>query len=368
MARDPKRARRARTVPAWTVPIVVVAAVLLAEVGARIVGPNIPRRSGSEERAYVKADQIYSRSGPTDLVILGSSESGAGLIPSTILREATSLHGGYNASLVGAPLDITQEWASRVVLPQLDPKVVVVGIFPTAVVDLSGIETDPTDRTLAAYRSAFDLIDPGGLGSWGWKLRQESALIRYRPYLRKPTDAWEGLRTTLSGGTDAPDPKGLTMDARTETDPAKVKALTASDGEILEYREPSPVGTSNAVAVAAFSQVSKLPLDLGPLGDLFDEIEASGAAPVLAIAPIDRAVLERDGARLDGVDGFEQQLTDWAKANDIPVFSEFSQAWQASWFNDRQHVSEAGAQQWSKELGTWLEQECTSGSLVDDCR
>lgn len=367
MAKDRTRSSTARTIPGWTVPLVVIGAVLLAEVGARIVGPNVPRQSGSEERAYVKADQIYSRKGPTDLVILGSSESGAGLIPSTILKEATSLHGGYNASLVGAPLGITREWASRVVLPQLDPKVVVVGIFPSAVVDLTGLKTDPKDHTIAAYRSAFDLIDPGGLGSLGWKLRQESALIRYRPYLRKPADVWEGLRTTVSGGADQPDPKGLTMDARTETDPAKVKALTAADGEILEYRQPSPEGTSNAVAVAAFTQVAKLPLDFRPLGALFDEIEASGARPVLAVAPIDRGVLERDGARLDGIDGIEHRLQAWAARRDIPVFSEFSQSWQASWFNDRQHVSDAGAEQWSKELGTWLQEQCTSGTLGDAC-
>ncbi|WP_426571825.1 hypothetical protein [Aquihabitans sp. McL0605] len=367
MSSDRRAKQRRRAVPFWAVPLVVVAVLLAAEVGARIVGPNIPRRSGSEERAFIKADQIYRRSGSTDVVMLGSSETAAGLVPSAVLAKAPQLDGAYNAALVGSNLKLTTEWAERVVLPQLHPKVVVIGMQPSAVLDLSKSKIDPSRNTTPAYESAFDQIDPGGLGSVGWHLRQRSALIKYRPYLRSPSAVYQGVKATLKGGKDAADPTDYRLDPDTEQDPARVLAMTGPDGQILEYHDASPPITEAEAATAAFSQASKFPTDLDKLQKLVDAIKASGATPVLAIAPVDRTTLEVQGADLSGLDEITKQLTQWAAARDVPVVDEFEQKWPADWFHDRQHVDVAGAKAWSARMGAALADLCDQGKLPEAC-
>lgn len=366
MAPDPSQRRR-RRVPGWAVPVAIVVVLVAANAAAAAIGPNVPREAGSEERVFIKADQIHERDGATDVVVLGSSESGAGLIPSQLVEGTDGLEGAYNAALVGATFDLQREWATRIVLPQLDPEVVVVGLLPSAGLDLSDTDLDPAEGTAEAYRSAFDQIDPGGLGSISWELRQRSALIRYRPLLRSPSAAWHGLQNTLQGGIEDPTDDDPTMDARLERNPRKVLALTGEDGELLEYRPDTAPGLGNEAAVAAFTAASQLPTDLGPLQDLLEAIEASGAQPVLAIGPVDREVLERDGADLSGLDELDDELQAWAAERGVPTFSVFDQTWPAADFNDRQHLDASGAQRWSEELGAWLAQQCEEGTLGEAC-
>lgn len=364
--------RRRRTVPAWAVPLVVIAVLGLAEVGARVVGPEVPREAGSEERAFVKADQIFAR-GDTDIVVLGSSDAAAGLIPSAILAESAPLATAYNAALVGTDLVLLHEWADRVVLAQLSPSVVVIAMQPNAVIDYADAPIDPSADTGPAYRAAFDQIDPGGLGSAGWQLRQHSALIRYRPYLRSPSLLADGVGNVLTGG--APDPRPIgdvedgptAMDWQAETDPRVVASLTAPDGEILEYRSPSPPVTGPEAATTAFTAASSFPVDLDPLAALVDRIRASGAEPVLALAPVDRLVLEQFGGDLSGLDELTQQLVAWGEERRVPVLDRFTEAWPADHFHDRQHLSRVGAERWSTDLGSFLAERCAAGDLGSAC-
>ena len=345
----------------------IIAVLAAAEVSARVIGPNIPRESGSEERAFIKADQIFQRSGPTDVVIFGSSETAGGLIPSSVLAEVPELDGGYNAALPGARLELTEEWAERIVLPQLAPKVVVISMLPSAVVDFSEAGFDPAEKTGPAYRSAFEQIDPGGLGSVGWQLRQRSALIRYRPYLRSPSNVFEGVKATFGGGDAEPQRDDDRMDWETETDPERVEALTAEDGEVLDYRDPSLPGGDDKLTVAAFNASAALPDDMAPLADVIDTVKASGAVPVVALAPIDRERLAASGADLASVDRQAERLAAWVEGRGVPVFNEFEEAWPQAWFHDRQHVAEPGAEAWSTALGSWLSEQCREGKLGDAC-
>jgi len=366
MAPGPKHARRRRFGPGWSVPVAIVAVLLAAEVFARVVGPNIGRTSGSEERAFIKADQIYRRSGETDVVFFGSSETAGGIIPAKVLAEVPQLTGGYNAALAGARLDLSKEWAERIVLPRLDPKVVVISMQPTAVVDFEKSDFDPAKDTGPAYRSAFDQIDPGGLGSLGWELRQRSALIRYRPYLRSPSLVWKGIVATVSGDENPP-VSDVGMDWETETDPDRVLALTEPDGEVLDYRAPpGPLG-DEAMAVAAFNAAGALPVDMEPLQEMVDTVRASGATPVIAIAPLDRTVLEDRGVDLTALDGRVDELAAWADEHDVAFFSEFGETWPPEWFHDRQHVAGPGAEAWSRNLGQFLAEQCDQRKLGDAC-
>lgn len=352
--------------PWWVVALIVVGCLVAAEVAAGVIGPNIERTSGSEERAFIKADQIASR-GQTDVVFFGSSETAGGLVPSEVEAELPEGMDAYNAALAGARLDLTDEWADRIVLPGLDPKVVVIGMQPTAVVDFAEAGFDPAEKTAPAYRTAFDQIDPGGLGSIGYRLRQRSDLIRYRPYLRSPALLWNGIVNTVTGGDDDPGGDDGRMDWETETDPRKVLRLTGDDGEVLEYRQAGTTGGDNQMAVAAFTAAGSLPDDYGPLGDVIATVRAHGAVPVIALAPVDRQVLEDQGADLAGLDASVAELTAWAEEQGVPLLDAYSEDWDPSLFHDRQHVDEQGAQRWSQEVGSWLAGLCDAGELGDAC-
>jgi hypothetical protein len=365
----PRRERARRpSIPRWSVPLIVVGVLLASEVGARVVGPNIERESGSEERAFIKADQMYERgAGTTDVVFVGASETAGGLVPSSFLEAAPSLSGAYNAALSGAALDVTAEWTDRVVIPVLDPEVVVIGIIPGVAIDYRELDFDVPDDPGPAYRSAFDTIAPGGFGTFGWQLRQRSALIRYRPQLREPTDLLEGIRTTLTGGLDPlPERDDTRLDFQTESDPRKVAANTAPDGEILDYRDTSVPG-DDSLAAAAFTFLGAQDPYFVDLERLVDDIRASGAEPVIAFAPVDRERLLAAGADLRPMDSLRDAEAAWAAERDVLVFDRFDTAWPPDHWHDREHVAQAGADRWSRELGEFLESACQDGRLGDAC-
>lgn len=347
-------------------PVVIVGVLVVAELGARTVGPNIPRKSGSEERAYIKADQMYRR-GQTDVAFVGASETAGGIIPSVVMRQVPSLDGGYNAALSGASLEVTEAWTRKVVIPALDPKVVVVGFIPGVAIDYRKLNFDVPDDPSPAYQSAFDIIAPGGLGTFGWKLRQRSALIRYRPELREPTDVLKGIRNTLSGGIEQEKPRDdRRLDFQKETHPELVKANTEPTGEILDYRAQSVPG-DDTLAAAAFTYLGSRPFYPDELKALIDTIRAGGAEPVIAVAPIDRERLLAAGSDLSNMDDLLAEEQAWFEEQGVPVFSEFDTEWPADHFHDREHVAEIGARRWSKELGEWLEQQCQDDTLGDAC-
>lgn len=351
--------------PGWSVPVIVAGVLLVAEVAAGVIGPNIERTSGSEERAFIKADQVAAR-GQTDVVVFGSSETAGGLIPSVLVDALPDGTDAYNAALAGARLDLTGEWADRIVLPGTSPRIVVIGMQPTAIVDFDEADFDPAADTAPAYRAAFEQIDPGGLGSLGYRLRQRSDLIRYRPYLRSPTLLWNGIVNTVSGGPDEPADDGR-MDWETETDPRKVRRLTGDDGEVLEYRQPGTTDGDNQMAVVAFTAAGSLPVDLGPLDAVVRTVRDHGAVPVIALAPVDREVLLAQGADLTGLDATVGELEAWAAEQGVPLHDAFSETWPAELFHDRQHVAEGGAERWSRELGAWLAERCAADDLGDAC-
>ncbi len=359
--------RRRRHVPWWATAITVVAVVLLANAAAAVIGPNIPRQSGTEERAYVKADQIYGRSGPTDVAIFGSSETAGGLIPDEIESQAPALDGVYNAALPGSSLGLMEDWADRVVDPQLHPKIAIIGMLPISVIAVDP-EIDPSggsQAALDAYESAIDQINSGTFGPLSWTLRQRSALIRYRPLLRSPSATWAGIKATVTG--DEPDDGSGPgkMDFRTETNPLRVKENTAPDGEILDDRDQSIPLDTDPIAGALYRKFAEYPTDLDSLESFVDSLRSQGITPVIAIGPVDRTVLEASDADLPHFDAIADEVQAWGEANGVPVHSSFGETWDPALFHDRNHLAEAGARRWSQEVGTWLDGLCEQGDISD---
>jgi hypothetical protein len=355
----------------WGVALVVVAVLGAGELGARWVGPSLPRKAGSEERLLIKSDQIYDRGrGSTDVVILGSSETAGGLIPSAMTDGATGLDGIYNAGLSGSELGFVERWARRIVVPNLRPKVAVIGILPMSVqrVEFSGGEGQV--QAIEAYESALDQVDPGGIGSITWRLRQESALIRYRAYLRSPSLTARGIAIALRGGkhvTAEDRAKDATMDWTTETDPDRVARNTGADGEVYDYRRPSVPMDGDPLGAKIYERFAQSPTDFGELASLVASLRDQGVTPVIAIAPVDRARLEGGGADLGPLDALARRIEAWGEARGVPVDDQFTEDWDPAGFHDRNHLALTGARRWSAEVGAWLGDLCRDHRLGDAC-
>lgn len=373
MAQRRRRASHRRALPWWAALVVVVAVLGVAELAARAIGPNIEREAGSEERVFIKSDQIFDRRGEgTDVAIIGSSHTAGGLVPSAIGDEVPELSGIYNAGLTGISMDGTIDWTERVVLPHLDPEIVVIGILPMTVLDGAPLEGEDIlaeqEQANAAYEAAIDQVDPGQFGDLGWQLRNRSSLIRYRPYLRSPSTAWDALRATVAG--DDPEPPATDdtdLDWLTETDPARFAANTGPDGEIYDYRSPSLPTDADPLGAALYQAFAKGTTDYSGLEDLVDAITDAGAQPVIAIAPVDRGPLEAGGADLAPLDAIAADLVAWGEDRGIPVDDQFTEDWDRSLFHDRNHLDAEGAQAWSTHLGRWLQEQCAAGALAPAC-
>lgn len=364
---SPRRRRRRRRLPIWATPVIIVVVLVAAEVAAGVVGPNVPRTSGSEERAFIKADQLYRRSGSTDVVILGSSETAGGLVPSEMAKAAPDIDGIYNAALAGTFLPTYRDWADQVVIPAVDPKVVVIGMLPMAVGDIGAKRSASYTKPRAAYLSAFDQITGGKLGSAGWKLRQRSALIRYRPYLRQPNLLAKGVKATVTGDDSPSAQQGTELDWKKETDPDRVKANTGPDGEVYDYRSQSLPTEADPIGAAIYQQFAQGSLDLTDLEAFVADLEARDIQPVIVMLPVDRGPLTRGGADLDRLDEWTRATRKWADANDVPMRDEFTKDWASDLFHDRNHLDEAGATKLSEIVGRWLQELCTNGDLHADC-
>lgn len=344
----------------------ILVTLVVGELAARWIGPRIPRVAGTEERVYVKDDQMRGiGSGHTDVVVLGSSDAAGGMVPGTIARHAPQLSGIYNAALAGSELPIVRRWSDRVVLPTLRPRVAVVAMSPLLVLRYPADLPRPNGDAATAYAIAIDQVAPGSLGGVGRTLRNHSALLRWRPWIRDPILAGRGLGRALGITTAPPMGPVENMDFKTERDPRVVRASTRSTGEVLDYRQPSPPVESDPIAAAIFGLGSKLSLDLKPLDALIGELRASGVQPVIALAPIDREVLVGSGVDLARIDEVVvPSIERYARRQHIPIRDDYTSTWDRTDFHDRTHVDAAGAERWSRNVGLWLAGLCRTGDLA----
>ncbi|HWJ98015.1 MAG TPA: hypothetical protein VNQ33_07635 [Acidimicrobiales bacterium] len=356
-----------RRIPGWSVPIVIIGVLLVAELGARVIGPDITRKAGTEERLFVKSDQIYQRGADrTDVVVFGSSETAGGLVPTTMAKEVPELPGIYNAALAGSSVSLMHEWAQRIVVPQLHPDVAVIGLLPMQVMKIDVTGAQGPEEALAAYRVAIEQVDPGGVGDLGWELRQRSDLIRYRPYLRSPEQAADGAWTALHGGLEVT-PEDLEADAAMdwtkETDPGRVARTTEDDGSVHDYWSQSLPVDADALGGQLYQRFGQGTVDLAALDAFVTDLEAAGVTPVIALAPVDRGPLTKGGADLTPLDDVSRQVEAWGKERGIAVDNQFTQDWPSHLFHDRNHLDREGAKRWSTEVGSWLAELCGAGEI-----
>lgn len=192
------------------VALVVVAVVVVAELWARAIGPDLPPSElGDAPEMALKHEQLRER-GPIDVVLLGNSMVGHGLDPAEMVAAAPGLGTVYNAGLAGAPLTGIDRWADRFVLPLATPDTVVLGLHPVSLIDINPIDGLAGGSGAAAaqvienrFLTALDRLDPNPLQRAEDRVSEVSALIRHRATLRNPRDAWRGTWATITGAESA---------------------------------------------------------------------------------------------------------------------------------------------------------------------
>jgi hypothetical protein len=194
----------------WQRVVVMVAVLLAAEMGARLIEPLLPATKGwPTPQMAAKVDQmteLTTNSTNVNVVFLGSSSMDQDVNPAIFNREAEGLI-SYNASLNGLSMRSLELWALDVVLPILDPEIVVLGLTTRELNDGGRRQDELFDQLVASvsFRN-FSTKSDDELFSQAEDL---SALVRIRDALRIPyTTLLRLLRVNRGEVVSLPGPFG----------------------------------------------------------------------------------------------------------------------------------------------------------------
>ena len=171
--------------------LAVVGVLLAAEGGVRVLTGTLPPPAGWPTDEYPIKDERTAEladAGGTSVVIVGSSVADVSIDPAGFGEPSLA----YNAGLVGATAWIVDVWTREVVVPRLDPRLVVVAVSSRDLND-NGAGVELSDhlfreseggRRVLGTESTVDRVE-----RW---LDERSALLRYREVLRRPFEAFAG--------------------------------------------------------------------------------------------------------------------------------------------------------------------------------
>jgi hypothetical protein len=184
-----------------------VVVLLLGEVAARALEDDLPPvlewHSAEAEKKVGQMDGFAAQGG-ADVVFFGSSLANAGLVPEVF---DSAVAGGssppvtYNAGLSAAMPLILEPWALDVVLPRLDPQLVVIGLSSFDFTDHPSVDVF-YDAFVSAPAGERAVGDDGFLDHLDRWLDDRSALWRDKAVLRNPMNVVDALR----GRGPGPDP------------------------------------------------------------------------------------------------------------------------------------------------------------------
>ncbi len=268
------------------VGVFIIALLAVAEIGIRVADDRLatPLR-WHEWEAQAKAAQIEALSGRggVPIVAIGTSAMHFAFDPVQMRAELPGAPIAYNAALPGGIPRIMEIWTDILVLPALDPKVLVLGVNSTDINDRGTqgffykVFTDsPEVKRLTGRSSVLQSIDHR-LSTW-------SALWRFRTLIRRPVTFYNSLRGHRPANLgDAIQPFGVDVSRRNRTvdaSPDKVQGF-------VERRQGTwlrdyTVGGAESQALRAIVQSAR---DRGitvvivemPIGDYYLRAHPNGA-------------------------------------------------------------------------------------------
>lgn len=351
--RPPRRRRRRRIRrprhPIIAGLVVLVAMLVVTELVVRAVADQLPVvRAGDAAEMILKARQVEAlgAEGPQpQVVFFGTSMMDSAISPSTFERYSAHYDRTYNAAVVGAPTATQVRWADEIVLDDLHPDVVVLGIHPidlmlTDVFELN-IQSNQSD---VVFSRVVRETQPGILGDLNRALNDDLAMVKHRGSLRQPQTMAEAAWNTVTG---TPPKKFIPL-----RDEEYWQQHLGPDGENTmhhgeDYRFTSVINQlrKNLTPEAFYASDAK---------KLIQVAQDSGAEVVIVIPPVPLATWKQNGVDLAALRRGQQLIAELGAAAGVRVVDFTDRVYDESLFADIVHMNDRGAERFSRELAAEL--------------
>ena len=330
---------------------VVVVAFLGAELFVRWIEPQLPVvRAGDDAEMVIKAKRIKeigAHDPDVDVVFFGTSMMDSAVDPEAFLDSSQRYDSVYNAGVVGAPTRTQVRWATEVVLPSLDPDLIVLGIHPIDLLvnDVLNLNIQPQQADVV-FAGVLRETKDGPVGALERFANDNSVLVQQRGSLRRPQLVVQGAWNQL---TDTPPQKFIPK--RTQ-----------------EYWEPriSPLGESalfhgdefNITGVKDQLRENMTPdsFSVADVHRLFEVTLEEGAEVVVVIPPIPVDAWRDVQIDFNALSAGTGLIRSIAAEYDVPVIDfSFAGNYANELFADLVHTNERGAERLSRDLARRLD-------------
>lgn len=323
--------------------VAVVVVLLLAEVGARLLGQRgeADPWNGTVAAGHIDAIEARAAEGGVDALLLGSSMAGADFDPVRLAEQLPGSDAAYNLWVTGPNMATLRLLATELALPLLHPDVLVLEVNSRVLNDRG----QPQQRHHKTMRRSFAGIEafgaPNLLARADYEAGQVSDLIRLRPQLRDPSWVRDALAGGGASGSGELTPEGMStvrLDRDFSTDPRH-------EAQELEALQGFEVGGDQ----------------LDELRALIQEVRAGGVEVVL----VDMPIVEDAYARLhpggqEDLSDYRAELADLAAEVDVPVLWMGDETWGREHFADLNHLNGVGARRLSDLVAAALPDALTS--------
>lgn len=351
----PRGARWRRPAHPWLVAVAVVAVVaLLLEGYVRWVEPQFETlRAGDSAEMILKAERIedLGRTDPNvDVVFLGNSMMDTAISPAWLIKNSKTITSAYNAAVVGAPLQTRLRWSQEIVLDNLHPRTVVLGVHPVDLLhtDFLKVNQDATQADVI-FAKVLRETDQSFLGEVQRDLNDNIAVVRNRGILRKPRSLWDATWRQIRR-----QPKPKEFEVRTEED---WQAWLKDDGEVsMFHKEPFKPESIKNVGPKLRENLQVDNYSTTELRSLLDYLRSTGTQVVLVIPPVPLEAWTDAGVDMDALRAGTRLIHDTGEEYGFPTIDFTEKGFKNGVFVDLLHANDLGSLQFSKQLAQELDQ------------
>ena len=295
--------------------------LLVAEVAARAMEPSLQPVQDWPDSSYTVHHDQLSQVGPLDYLVVGSSSVGAAIHPDDLAEQWPDTGTGYAYWLAGPPLRSLEAVTAGVLLDELEPGMVVLGVTMREF-----NATSMHDEHHLALLNSPPYREATGQSSWlapaDALLRQHVALARQRAVLRQPADLWHDLRS-----------------------PNLAPAPVATDGHLLggerdELADEPPEHLAQERAALADFTVSDA--DLAALGSLLTELGERDIPTLVVNLPVTEEFIELAPGGQADYEAYVQAVEAEAATNGARWHDLMDGGWNDSHFRDVNHLNGRG--------------------------
>ncbi len=327
----PGRHRRTRSVVLWAL-VFSLGILLVAELGVRALGDLPANRTWPDAESQFKAEHaadVQARGGREPVIFAGSSVSDAAFDPAVATEAAGLDVESFNYAQEGSLSETTARFLDAAVIDEVDPDVVVIGVFP------GDIGASPTNAAALGDELAR---------SRGYRLASGSPTVADRI-----DDAATSRSALVAHREIVRDPVRLLRWLRSPTTPAYLDEET---GALLRHRDVIYEPPASAPGGDDGDELAPVGPQVAALKGLADRLAADGRRLVVVELP----VLETAADALDEAarDLTHRKMIEVEEAGCAERLDLRSLVQDESFWSDSSHVNAAGTKAVSTAVGEWL--------------